>query len=215
MNLNLLTDRLSKIPRAQRMVSYVGFYVLVTLAYGAVLYLPGSAKLQGLADNHAELVEQKSLVEARVKHKDRYEDEQVELEAQLKEAVRALPNQREMDGLLKGTSALAKKVGLEVRKFRPLPELRREYVAEVPVELEVAGGYHDVAMFFDRLSKSDRIVYVRDIEMNTPVENSGKVNLAVSGNVVTFRFLSDDEIAEAAAADTTKKKGSRRRRRSK
>ena len=85
-------------------------------------------------------------------------------------------------------------MGLEIRRFTPLPEERREYVAEVPVELEVEGSFHEVAMFFDRLAKMNRIVYVQDIEMGSAVERGGKVSLTVSGKAVTFRFLTDEEI---------------------
>jgi type IV pilus assembly protein PilO len=118
-------------------------------------------------------------------------------------------NQREIPGLLKGISTTGKKVGLEVRQFRPLVEITREYVAEVPVELEVGGSFHEVAMFFDRLSDMNRIVYVKDIQMGAPEERGGKVYLTVTGKAVTFRFLTKEE-QEAAKND---KKGKRRGRR--
>ena len=96
-------------------------------------------------------------------------------------------------------------VGLEVRRFQPLPEKAREYVAEVPVSLEVQGSYHEVALFFDRLSKMNRIVYVQDIEMNQPQVRGGKVYLTVTGKAVTFRFLSDEEIQRAEEASKAKR----------
>jgi type IV pilus assembly protein PilO len=117
-----------------------------------------------------------------------------QLMADLKLALKELPEDREIPGLLKGISSLGKKVGLEVGRFQPLPEKMREYVAEVPVSLEVQGSYHEVAMFFDRLSKMNRIVYVSNIEMGDPEERGGKVYLTVTGNAVTFRFLTDEEI---------------------
>ena len=62
------------------------------------------------------------------------------------------------------------------------------------VALEVAGSYHEVAMFFDRLSKLGRIVYVKNVNIRNPEERGGKVYLEVAGTSVTFRFLSEDEL---------------------
>ncbi len=133
--------------------------------------------------------------------------------AALKKALRELPNDREIPELLKRISSVARKVGLEIKKFQPLPEVVREYYAEVPVALEVAGSYHEVAMFFDRLSKLGRIVYVKNVEIKNPEEQGGKVFLDVVGTSVTFRFLSEDEITKAADGQRGKrgKRGQRGR----
>jgi type IV pilus assembly protein PilO len=189
-----IIERLSKLPRGQRFVLFVLVYVLVGLMFMFMMYLPGVSEVQNLKKNKVNLKEQKSQVEARVANKEIFDSELERLTKELKMALKELPNDREIPGLLKGISTLGKKVGLEVRRFTPLPEERRDYVAEVPVELEVEGSYHEVAMFFDRLSKMNRIVYVQEIDMGRAVERGGKVSLTVSGKAVTFRFLTDDEI---------------------
>jgi len=191
-------DRLARIPRAQRLLLFGVFYVILAVAYWALLYLPESSELGDLGREQAALIEQLRQVNERAKNKDKFEAEVNALMYDLQQALKELPNDREIPGLLKGISNLGKKVGLEVRKFQPLPEQRREFVAEVPVALEVDGSYHEVAMFFDRLSKMNRIVYVQDIEMGDPQERGGKIYLRVSGNAVTFRFLTDDEIKDTA-----------------
>jgi Tfp pilus assembly protein PilO len=72
----------------------------------------------------------------------------------------------------------------------------------------VEGSYHEVAMFFDRLSKMNRVVYVQDIEMGRAVERGGKVSLTVAGKAVTFRFLDKDELAQGGKVKgRDKKKG--------
>jgi type IV pilus assembly protein PilO len=83
--------------------------------------------------------------------------------------------------------------------FQPLPEVQRGFYAEVPVRIEVEGSYHEVAMFFDRVGKLNRIVNIRDITMSEPEVRSGKVVLRTTGLAVTYRFLSTEE-QEAAAA---------------
>ena len=62
-------------------------------------------------------------------------------------------------------------------------------------------------MFFDRLAKLDRIVYVQDVKLESPSERGGKVYLKVTGTAVTFRFLSDEEIAAQGANRERRGKG--------
>lgn len=202
---NKAVEKLARIPRVQRIGLYVAFYVILAAGYWALLYLPASSELGELATAQAGLIEQLRQVKDRAKNKDKFEAEVNALMYDLKQAMKELPNDREIPGLLKGISSLGKKVGLEVRKFQPLAEVPREFVAEVPVALEVEGSYHEVAMFFDRLSKMNRIVYVQDIEMGEPAERGGKVYLKVSGNAVTFRFLTEAE--QKAVAEGKGKKG--------
>ena len=68
-----------------------------------------------------------------------------------------------------------------------------EFVAEVPITLVVQGTFHQVAMFFDRLSKMDRIVHVKNIDIEIAEEENTNVSLLVEGSAITFRFLTDEE----------------------
>jgi type IV pilus assembly protein PilO len=183
-------------------------WLFVAAGFFFLMYFPAMSELSSLKNNRESLKNQKAQVEARVANKESFDKELDRLTKELVLALNELPPAREIPGLLKGISQMAKKVGLEVRRFTPLPEERREYVAEVPVELEVEGSYHEVAMFFDRLSKMNRVVYVQDIEMGRAVERGGKVSLTVAGKAVTFRFLDKDELAQGGKVKgRDKKKG--------
>jgi len=190
-----IIEKLAKLPRGQRFVVYLLVYVVVALLFMFTIYYPGTSELTSLKKNKENLQRQKAQVEARVANKEVFDQELERLGKELAIAKSELPSQREIPELLKGISQLGKKVGLEVRRFTPLPEERLEYVSEVPVELEVEGSFHEVAMFFDRLSKMNRVVYVQDIEMGRAVERGGKVSLTVAGKAVTFRFLTKEELA--------------------
>ncbi len=203
-------DRLSKLPRPQRLVIYAVAGVLLLVAWWFSLMSPSVDKLDSLEKERTNLAAQLAQVETRAKNLAALEAELETLKADLKQALKELPNDREIPGLLKGISTLGRNVGLEVRKFQPMPEKKREYVAEVPVTLEVEGSYHEVAMFFDRLAKMNRIVYIQNITLGSPDDRGGKVVLKVGGQAVTFRFLSDEEIASAKKAKEGKgKKGNK------
>ena len=196
MNFSSVLERLSRVARTQRIAIYFAAIVMLVVVLLAVFYVPKSNQLDELEAQRADYKAKLAKVEVRVANRNLAKERLRQLQADLTQALKELPNNREIPGLLKGISTTGKKVGLEVRKFQPLPEVMREYVAEVPVALEVSGSFHEVAMFFDRLSDMNRIVFVKDIQMGTPEERGGKVYLTVTGNAVTFRFLTEEEKAK-------------------
>jgi len=207
MQLADVLERLSALPRSQRLALYTLLYIVMGALFWFVVYTPATGESAQLQTKNHELVETKKTVKARAENRDQFEEELAQLKTDLKQALRELPDERDIPELLKRISSLGKKAGLEVRKFQPLPEVKAEYYAEVPVALEVYGSYHEVAMFFDRLSKLGRIVYVQDIEMRDAEDRAGKVFLEVSGKAVTFRFLTEEE--QAAAREQENRRGKR------
>lgn len=195
-----LLDKLSALPRSQRVALFVLIYAVIAAVFWFMIYSPAAETSLTLESENAELVAKKAEVKARAENREEFERELAQLTTDLKQALRELPNDREIPELLKRISAIGKKAGLEIRSFQPLPEIKREYYAEVPVAIEVYGSYHEVAMFFDRLSKLGRIVYVQDIKFSGPDDRGGKVYLEVTGKAVTFRFLTDSEVTTSEGA---------------
>lgn len=207
MNLNALIDRLSKIPSNQRKAVYAVLYVIIAALYISLGYLPQSTEVSELQTKQGELEQQLAEINQQVSERDAAHERMQRLKSKLIVALQELPEDREIPGLLRSISSLAGKAGLEILRFQPLSEEVREYVAEIPVDIQVSGNYHDIAQFFDALSDMDRIVYVEDIAMGSPEMRGEKVYLNVTGKVVTFRFLSEDEIVSASKG---KGKGGRR-----
>jgi len=74
--------------------------------------------------------------------------------------------------------------------------LEHDFYAEVPFLLELEGGYHEIAQFFERLSKLSRIVNVGALNIKANGRGEGST-LRVGGTATTFRFLMEagDETA--------------------
>ena len=113
----------------------------------------------------------------------------VALDDALKVAITLLPETREIPELLTQISQLGLSAGLEFRLFKPEPERPADFYAEVPVSLAILGFFHDLARFFDHLSKLSRIVNVTDIKIS-PAKGSREANtLMTQCLLTTFRFL--------------------------
>jgi type IV pilus assembly protein PilO len=109
-----------------------------------------------------------------------------EAEAQFKTAMRALPEKEEIPSLLTSISKSGQDAGLEFLLFEPKPEVRKEFYAEIPVAINVTGGYHDMAVFLDKVARLSRIVNVRDISMG---RTKAGEDLNTSCTAVTYKFV--------------------------
>lgn len=140
----------------------------------------------------------------------RAKQEVAELDRQLKELMKELPDKAEIYSLLSSISSLAKDAGLDVSLFKPRPEIVQDFYSEVPVSISVEGGFHQVATFFDEVGRLDRIVNISEIAMIDPVvdRETKDVRLKTSCTATTFRYLDE---AERKAREEMKKKLAERR----
>ena len=154
-------------------------------------YKPKQEELNKLKDEYE--VIQTKLFTAREVAKDfdefqkKYEDAQMKF----KLALRLLPEKQEIPNLLEGVSKSGKDSGLEFQFFQPGPEVNKGFYAEIPVNVRISGGYHNIALFFDRIAKLPRIVNVLNIAMQAPAATPGI--LSASCTAVTYRFLEPAE----------------------
>lgn len=199
-----LLDRFGKLPRSQRALLAGAVYVMLAAVLYFALVAPTLDRTSTAQRQQTELRAKRDQVRARAENRAAFEAELEQLAAELKQALTELPNDREIPGLLSEIDGLARKAGLDVSKFQPLPEVKQEYYAEVPVQVAMTGSFHEVTLFFDRVGKMSRIVSVEDIELGSPKDEGSEVSLTINGKVVTYRFLTEEEMK--ANKDPGKKK---------
>jgi type IV pilus assembly protein PilO len=115
------------------------------------------------------------------------------LDQTLQVAITLLPETREIPDLLTQITQLGLQAGLEFRLFKPEAEKQADFYAEVPVSLAIIGRFHDLARFFDHLSKLTRIVNVTDIKISLAKGSRDTQTLTTNCLLTTFRFLEQRE----------------------
>lgn len=188
-------DKLAKVPRAYRLALLPVIAVLVGAAYAYLLYLPKAGELEKLRSEELQLQRRLNEVRAVAENMGKFEEEIAILERKLKIALRQLPDSKELPILLTDVNTLGKTSGLEIRAFRPSEESKRDFYAEVPIEIEFVGRFHDVAKFFDQIARLPRIVNISKLNIKIDEETTLDTVLKVSGEAVTFRFLEESEQA--------------------
>ena len=192
MILGVLEDILER-PAKQKLAVF-GVLMLV-VAYFDWNYWYGDNQRE-LAELRTEVIERRAELDgkrAKVNAREDAERELRTLDAELKRAEARLPDQREIADLLSSVAASARSSGLEIMLFRQKPEVPHEFYADVPVEMQMRGTYHEVALFLDRVKRLDRIVNVQDIKLAKPKVEGEQVSLEASCTATTFRFLDESE----------------------
>lgn len=118
-----------------------------------------------------------------------FKKELQEIDIQVKRLSAVLPETREIPELLKGISNLGQQNGLEFLLFKPEKENPREFVTEIPVEVNVKGHYHQMGLFFDQVRRQPRLVNVRQLEMGAYDEKTSQ--LSARCRLVTYTAQSD------------------------
>ena len=204
-------DKLARLSKGLRAALFGGVVLLVFGAYGYFFYLPASQELAKVEQEQLQLQRKLSEVRAVAANEQAVRDEIAALEKKLVVALRQLPDSKELPVLLTDVTSLGKNAGLEFRAFRPQQEVRKAFYAEVPIDIEFSGGFHDIAVFFDQLARLPRIVNISELEMTIKKESSTSTLLAVEGKATTFRFVEPEPEPQVDPKAKGKARGAQQR----
>lgn len=105
----------------------------------------------------------------------------VELEQQLIEEKKIVPDEKEADEFIKQLHDTAAAAGVEIRRYTAMPVSNHDFYTEVPFQLDVDGSYFSMLNFFDRIGRVERIINIANLQMsNTKNTSPAKVKTTYS-----------------------------------
>ena len=181
-----------KIKRTHRILIFIGTIILFGGAFYALDYMPKAEEIANAEANVERLEQQLRTVKIRARSLQKFRDEYAKIQERFHEALKLLPDKREIPNLLKSISQQGLDAKLEFRLFSPQPEKPKDFYMEIPVSMEVRGEYINVIDFFDRIGRMDRIVNVLNINMkpDKPLSTS----LLTRCTAITYRFKGEDDV---------------------
>jgi type IV pilus assembly protein PilO len=129
-----------------------------------------------------------------------------DLEARLANLKAVLPEEKDAADLLRRMQTVATQSNLTIKSFKPAPTVLKQLHAEWPINLELEGTYHNLALFFDRVSKFTRIVNISGLDVKGKDRNKDGNTISASCVATTFVLL---DAKQAAAASKGAAKGGR------
>lgn len=203
---------------------------LCAAVLGAGFYLDTQNQMSDLAEAQ----------NAELKFRDQFESKQGQaaslgpLKRQLREMnesfgtlLRLLPNKTEVEALLVDISQAGLASGLEFRLFKPGGEKKQEFIATLPIQIEVNGSYHEFGEFISKMAALPRIVTQHNIQItpltgkktrgtgDSATSTPSAVPLKMTMTAKTYRYLEESELQAAKARAKGKKKKRKRKRRKK
>ncbi|MCK4420258.1 type 4a pilus biogenesis protein PilO [candidate division WOR-3 bacterium] len=82
-----------------------------------------------------------------------------------KQAKRMLPTEADIPILLGTIEKLSGTCEVDIQRFKPLPQSAKEKYIEVPIEITINGGYHDIAHFMAAMNNMERIVNIKNLKL--------------------------------------------------
>jgi len=216
----LSMDSILKLPTPKKAIILVVILCVIAGLYLYLFFMPQREELNFAKGELGKLTKELSESRAITRDLEKFKGQVEKLNEELKHALTQLPNEKEIPEILKDISSLGKESNLEFTLFRPRPEEPQQFYAKVPIELVASGSYHNIGIFFDKVSKLPRIINVVDFNMTRAKDTKGKSELEIlvktSCMINTYRFIekkSEEKKSEkkkipeeTAAQDTSKPK---------
>ena len=111
-----------------------------------------------------------------------YEEQLARLQEDFSSMLKSLPTSDETPGLLDDITYVGTSAGLTFRLLAWEPEVPKEFYTELPIQIEVQGGYHQFGEFMASVSALPRIVTMHNFDIQRMSEG---LNLKVQAK--TYR----------------------------
>jgi type IV pilus assembly protein PilO len=183
----------------------VGLFVTLGIAGAAVFYyfyvIPTTAEMaireQRLTSLRADIAKGTTTANQLNAFREQVSD----LEGRLESLKAVLPEQKDVADLLRRIQTLATQSNLVIRGFKPENSVTKQLHAEWPIALQLDGNYHNLAMFFDRVSKFSRIINVSKINIKSKDKPEPTSTISAECVATTFVLLDTSKPAAAAKAN--------------
>lgn len=189
-------------PLIPRLVILTGIFLALVVLAGWFGWQVQLEELEGKSQEEARLKDDWLSKKKQAVNLDEYRNQLAEIERSFGTLLKQLPNASEMEALLVDINQAGLGRGLQFELFKPGNEATKDFYAELPITINVTGGYHDFGAFAGDIAKLPRIVTLNEIGV-APVDKAGEV-LMLTTTAKTFRYLDEEEMAAKKKQDKAK-----------
>jgi type IV pilus assembly protein PilO len=200
-----IASKIQKIPTKARLYGFGAFVFIIGVLFIYFVHIPMTTQIKQLEKDISGLQATIEANDAKIKKLAELRAEVKTLEERLHLLTEQLPPGSEVSGLLGQIQNLVSQSGLTLKLWRP--DKRKTHSSglyeEVPIIMELTGGYHDLALFFDRVSKMTRIVNMLDLKMTGATMNkAGSMDIKINCTAMTFAAVEKKPDATPVAKKT-------------
>ncbi|MDO4708665.1 MAG: type 4a pilus biogenesis protein PilO [Pseudomonadota bacterium] len=187
-------------PRNMQLVFCVFSMLLILLLAWLFVFSGKKEELQRLESQESSLRQTFETKQGQAANLDALKQQLAQMEQELQQMLRQLPSKTEMPDIITDISQTALASGIRNEVFRPQEEVAREFYAEKPIQLRMAGNYHQFGAFMSGVASLPRVVIMTMHNITlTPREKTGV--LVMEGTIKTYRYLDENDPEDKKALD--------------
>lgn len=133
------------------------------------------------------LKDQVSLKAFQVANLEPYRQQMEEMQKSFDVLLKQLPADTEVPGLLEDITRIGLTSGLEFTEIKLMKEVQHQFYVELPIQIAVQGGYHEMANFVSAVSNLPRIVTLHDLDLSRRNEGDS-ASLKLNILAKTYRY---------------------------
>ncbi|WP_444929321.1 type 4a pilus biogenesis protein PilO [Microbulbifer sp. SSSA002] len=173
-------------------LAVLALVAVVIIGGGYYLFIKNLYESLDLAANkERELFTQFERKQFEAANLDAYRTQLVEMKETFGALLKQLPKDTEVPGLLEDIDEYGRGSGLTINKVALEKERVGEFYVELPIRIEVQGGYHEFGGFVSGIAGMPRIVTLHDFNITGERGDKGLLNMVI--NAKTYRYKGQGE----------------------
>ena len=175
-------------------IPWYGSLIIAVIIFALAFFLyfsPQNTKLQALKAERIKVENEVKDLKQKKKELDKIEAELAVMTAQLKGLEAIIPQRKEQAEILRQIQQLAYDARLDVTNFAQQKEINREFYAEWPINIQVTGTYHNLGVYFDRLSQYPRLFSVDKFSIKALSRQTDLLTVSANWTAKTYLFLEE------------------------
>lgn len=184
-------------------------YLFLAIFIFGLFYLlyfkPKNAELKDLREERIKAEGEVIKLRAKKDEVDQIEAELKHMNLTLKELEAIIPQRKEISDILRKIQQLANDSRLNIVKFTPKGEIDKEFYSEWPIPIEITGNYHNLAMFFDKLSHFSRLFNIENFSIKSLRNQTEASTISANFTAKTYIFREETVSSESNQKKSGKK----------
>jgi type IV pilus assembly protein PilO len=170
----------------------LGVFLFIGLIFVGIFYFsyysPEATRLENI-EIELEKVEDEIRKAERKQSKMAQIQEELENKKQVLEKLKAiLPEKKEISQILKKIQSIISNARLDIIRFTVMQEKPQSVYVEAPIAITLEGNYHNLGIFFDQLSKLQKIFTVNNLSIRPFNKMTAEHTVNVSFNATTYLY---------------------------
>lgn len=182
--------KFNSVPLGQRILFLVVIVAVLSIGFMFLLYQPVTDEINGQQKQLRTLQREQEKLKQLKANKAEVKAKLERLGRKLLIAKEKLPDSAEVPSLLQRIHNQAKTAGLDIKSFKRVPNVSKDYYTEIPVEMKLVGTYDELANFFYYVGRMTRIVNTSELGLKrkgAALDNNGELNVSVLATTFMYK----------------------------